>query len=208
MSRNRKEHCSGCLLGGAVDDALGWPVEFEEMSAIVKRFGQKGIQNLQPGAEGLFEITDDTQMTLFTTEGLLRAWTTACRGCGAPDFAAALKSSYLRWLRTQDWTPPKPTRTAGCLKSKGCTSDGRPAILACRFCARGGIPKAASPPTAARGAAGSCARCAAGGQSLRRFGIHRLHHRQHPGCAAGRTGHPPRLAGPTRTGRCHPAGRQ
>lgn len=102
MNRNRKKHFTGCLLGGAVGDALGWPVEFEEMSVIVKRFGEKGILDLLPGAGGLFEITDDTQMTLFTAEGLLRAWTTARHSGGAPDFVAGLKRSYMRWLRTQD----------------------------------------------------------------------------------------------------------
>ena len=43
-------------------------------------------------------------MTLFTAEGLLRAWTTARHGGGVPDFAAAVKSSYHCWLETQGET--------------------------------------------------------------------------------------------------------
>ena len=105
MNRNMKIHFTGCLLGGAVGDALGWPVEFEDVSAIVRCFGPEGVMNMLSGERDLYEITDDTQMTLFTAEGLLRAWTTARHGGGAPDFAAALKTSYLRWLRTQDETP-------------------------------------------------------------------------------------------------------
>ena len=34
--RNKKEHFTGCLLGGAVGDALGWPVEFEDIEDIVE----------------------------------------------------------------------------------------------------------------------------------------------------------------------------
>lgn len=27
MNRNKQEYFTGCLLGGAVGDALGWPIE-------------------------------------------------------------------------------------------------------------------------------------------------------------------------------------
>ncbi len=74
MNRNSREFFTGCLLGGAVGDALGWPVEFADMGEIIGRFGPDGIINMVPGAGGFYEITDDTQMTLFTAEGLLRAW--------------------------------------------------------------------------------------------------------------------------------------
>ncbi|MBC8017872.1 MAG: ADP-ribosylglycohydrolase family protein [Verrucomicrobia bacterium] len=101
MSRNEAAHFTGCLLGGAVGDVLGRPVEFEEMGEIREHFGWRGIVDMVPGEAGLYEITDDTQMTLFTGEGLLRAWATARNGGGVPDFAAAVKRSYLSWLTTQ-----------------------------------------------------------------------------------------------------------
>lgn len=104
MDRNKLEHFTGCLLGGAVGDALGWPVEFEAMDDIVRRFGPAGIVDMLPGEGGLFEITDDTQMTLFTADGLLRAWAAARHGGGVPDFAAAVNCSYHCWLRTQGET--------------------------------------------------------------------------------------------------------
>lgn len=104
MDRNKREHFIGCLLGGAIGDALGWPVEFKDMENIANKYGPAGIQDMVPGEGGLYEITDDTQMTLFTAEGLLRAWTTARHGGGVPDFAAAVKGSYLCWLRTQGET--------------------------------------------------------------------------------------------------------
>jgi ADP-ribosyl-[dinitrogen reductase] hydrolase len=108
MDRNKREHFSGCLLGGAVGDALGWPVEFKDRKEIVKEYGPAGILDMVPGEGGRFEITDDTQMTLFTAEGLQRAWTTARHGGGVPDFAAAVKRSYLCWLKTQGETAKSP----------------------------------------------------------------------------------------------------
>jgi ADP-ribosylglycohydrolase len=88
MNRNSREHFTGCLLGGAVGDALGWPIEFKNMEEIAKEYGPDGIVNMVPGEGGHFEITDDTQMTLFTAEGLLRAWASARHIGGVPDFTA------------------------------------------------------------------------------------------------------------------------
>lgn len=110
--RNKREHFTGCLLGGAVGDALGWPVEFKDLDEIVKEYGPNGIQDMEAGVGGLFEITDDTQMTLFTAEGLLRAWTTARHSGGVPDFAASVRSSYLCWLKTQGEGPAVPESEA------------------------------------------------------------------------------------------------
>jgi ADP-ribosylglycohydrolase len=59
----------GCLLGGAVGDALGAPIEFASWREIRSRHGDRGVTGvLAPG-----HFTDDTQMTLFTCEGLIAA---------------------------------------------------------------------------------------------------------------------------------------
>ena len=60
-----KNKFRGCLLGGAVGDALGAPVEFMKRSEILHRFGPKGVTTYAPAYGGLGKITDDTQMTLF-----------------------------------------------------------------------------------------------------------------------------------------------
>jgi ADP-ribosyl-[dinitrogen reductase] hydrolase len=101
MNQVNREQYIGCLLGGAVGDALGWPVEFEALDTILELFGPSGVMEMVPGEGGFYEITDDTQMTLFTAEGLLRAWTSSRHEGRAPDFAATLKRSYLCWLATQ-----------------------------------------------------------------------------------------------------------
>ena len=65
----------GCMLGGAVGDALGAPVEFQSLSQIRQKYGSAGINDYDEAYGRIGAITDDTQMTLFTAEGLLRAWT-------------------------------------------------------------------------------------------------------------------------------------
>ena len=98
---------SGCLLGGAIGDALGAPVEFMRLADIVARFGPTGITQYAPAYGGLGTITDDTQMTLFTAEGLLRA--VARQACS--DYTPLVEmvaESYLRWLSTQGIPPPVP----------------------------------------------------------------------------------------------------
>ncbi|AKE94629.1 ADP-ribosylglycohydrolase family protein [Cronobacter sakazakii] len=91
----------GCLLGGAVGDALGGPVEFLRLAEITARFGAQGVTDYEYAWGGIGKITDDTQMTLFTAEGLLRAWMRAAmRGIG-PSFTGVTAHAYLRWLLTQ-----------------------------------------------------------------------------------------------------------
>lgn len=38
----------GCLIGGAVGDALGAPVEFSSLSEVTRRFGPGGIRDFAP----------------------------------------------------------------------------------------------------------------------------------------------------------------
>lgn len=49
---------------------------------------------------GVAEITDDTQMTIFTAEGLLRAFTRS-NWEGSCHIPSVVYHAYLRWLYTQ-----------------------------------------------------------------------------------------------------------
>ena len=100
---NRIDRIKGCLLGGAVGDALGAPVEFLEWNAIRATFGTQGIVDYAPAYGRLGAITDDTQMMLFTAEGLLRAYVRgSSRGiCHVP---SVIHHALLRWLMTQDYS--------------------------------------------------------------------------------------------------------
>lgn len=99
------ERSRGCLLGGAVGDALGAPVEFMPWSVIRERYGEAGIQEYARAYGRIGAITDDTQMTLWTAEGTIRGLTRSHeRGIGGP--MSVIPRSYLRWLYTQDGRLP------------------------------------------------------------------------------------------------------
>jgi ADP-ribosyl-[dinitrogen reductase] hydrolase len=97
---SHRARVQGSLLAGAVGDALGAPIEFLSLGEIRRRYGPRGIRDLDEAYGRLGAITDDTQMTLFTTEGLLRA---RCRAEQNGHAAAipAIYHAYIRWLFTQ-----------------------------------------------------------------------------------------------------------
>ncbi len=105
LSRRTTDHFRGCLLGGAAGDALGHPVEFMRIEKIHTVFGKNGIDAYLKETGGL--ITDDTQMTLFTAEGLLRATTFLHRkeGLSEPEKRDFIRryvhSAYKHWFLTQ-----------------------------------------------------------------------------------------------------------
>lgn len=98
---SKRNRFRGCLLGGAVGDALGAPVEFMSLREIRQRFGSSGIRDFVPAFGKLGAITDDTQMTLFTGEGLLRAYVRAQMKGLDPVFTSVTSHAYARWLKTQ-----------------------------------------------------------------------------------------------------------
>ena len=130
----------GCLIGGAAGDALGYSVEFSSLADIIRKYGADGITSYQLDSEGTARFSDDTQMTLFTAEGLLTAFTVN----PDPDPGIILqdtKEAYLAWLATQTsfqlplpsswlshlsglWARRAPGNT--CLDSLAALKDGRP----------------------------------------------------------------------------------
>ena len=90
----------GCLLGGAVGDAIGAAVEFMSWHEIRERFGDAGITGMEPAYGRRGAITDDTQMTLFTTEGLIRA-AVRLHHKGITTVTGVVWHAYQRWLVTQ-----------------------------------------------------------------------------------------------------------
>ena len=94
----------GCLLGGAVGDALGAPVEFMRLHEIRSAFGRKGITDFAEAYGRKGAITDDTQMTLFTAEGLLRALH-RFNNRGLCSITDVVTHAYIRWLVTQGVKP-------------------------------------------------------------------------------------------------------
>ena len=69
-----QDRIRGSLIGGAIGDALGYPIEFMNFKGIKYKYGEEGyllrhyLQNME---DGKAVFSDDTQMTLFTAVGLL-----------------------------------------------------------------------------------------------------------------------------------------
>ena len=101
VAERRLARFRGCLSGGAIGDALGAPIEFLSRAQIAAAFGPAGPTDFAPAYGKLGAITDDTQMTLFTAEGLLRSYVRAAmRGIG-PVPVAVTDRAYARWMATQ-----------------------------------------------------------------------------------------------------------
>jgi len=98
MPRSREEKALAVLLGGAVGDAFGYEVEFESISKIRTRFGASGITEPIP-RNGKLIVSDDTQMTLFTLDGMLQALSKD--GFSVKSSVDSIRVSYLDWLGTQ-----------------------------------------------------------------------------------------------------------
>lgn len=96
----------GCLLGGAIGDAFGAPVEFMSRERILAKCGNDGVTSLLPAYGKVGAITDDTQMTLFTAEGLLRAYVRGCHK-GTTSWLGCIGHAYQRWLQTQSYDSPR-----------------------------------------------------------------------------------------------------
>lgn len=98
-----QDRIRGSLIGGAIGDALGYPVEFiYSFAGIQSLYGERGITRLDTrqkhGSDeqsGKAIVSDDTQMTLFTANGLLNAPKLSIE----PKYAIC--RAYLEWLETQ-----------------------------------------------------------------------------------------------------------
>ena len=58
--KDKKDLVRGSLVGGAIGDALGYPVEFKDYNEIIGQYGKPGITRFQLN-NGVAEISDDTQ---------------------------------------------------------------------------------------------------------------------------------------------------
>ncbi len=145
----------GCLLGGAIGDAFGYEVEFDSLAAIRQRFGPAGITE-PVRHRGRLVVSDDTQMTLFTLEGLLRA---RAAGCFA-DFADLdptlehIRLATLDWHLTQS-SGASHARYSGALgRSRGMQARRAPGNTCMAACARGATGTPGRPINDSKGCGG------------------------------------------------------
>ena len=95
------EHFKGCIISGAIGDALGAPIEFMTTDQIRSEFGEMGLTDYSEAYGRIGAITDDTQMTLFTTEGLILSKVRQ-EYQGDEGVISAGYHALLRWLYTQE----------------------------------------------------------------------------------------------------------
>lgn len=111
MPDERAERIRASLFGGAIGDALGAEVEFWSLNRIRERFPE-GMDEMLPHDGRIGAITDDTQMTLFTAEGIIRAVVRGVgRGLSHPP--SVIHHALLRWYVTQGGTPRQEVDQSG-----------------------------------------------------------------------------------------------
>ncbi|WP_217171405.1 ADP-ribosylglycohydrolase family protein [Streptomyces sp. AC512_CC834] len=94
----------GTLLGVAVGDALGAPVDGLDLDGIREAHGAEGLTDLASAYGRRGAVTHLTQLTLFSVDGLIRAQVRRDTGAWHPP--TDLHRAYRRWVATQrDWGP-------------------------------------------------------------------------------------------------------
>ncbi|MER7014918.1 ADP-ribosylglycohydrolase family protein [Saccharopolyspora sp. NPDC000359] len=102
------ERFMGSMLAGAVGDALGYAIEFHDIDMIRRNHGDSGLT--EPVLrDGVAQISDDTQMMLFTLEGLIRAHVARRIKPVDNDPVPEVQHAYQRWFHTQN----QPWQRAG-----------------------------------------------------------------------------------------------
>ncbi|QKG22038.1 ADP-ribosylglycohydrolase family protein [Actinomadura verrucosospora] len=95
------ERLYACLLGGAIGDALGAPVEGLTLEQIRARHGRDGVTGFVDERFGRGAVTDDTQLAMFTAQALVESFFRARdRGIGGAT-TGMLQEAYLTWLTGQ-----------------------------------------------------------------------------------------------------------
>ncbi len=101
MNKAYRNKVLGSMIGGAIGDALGYPVEFMSYHQILSKYGRYGVTRYELN-NGVAEISDDTQMSLFTANGVLFCFTRyATHGILGASPADYIQNSYIEWLQTQ-----------------------------------------------------------------------------------------------------------
>lgn len=101
MDVNKKDKIRGSLIGGAIGDALGYPVEFMSFAAIKNKYGKDGIVNFELNEKSKAVVSDDTQMTLFTANGLMFGVTRWATHGMLSDLPYYVMMAYKEWYQTQ-----------------------------------------------------------------------------------------------------------
>lgn len=138
-----RDRIRGAMIAGAMGDALGYPIEFMSRQSILDEYGREGITQFELSAEGKALISDDTQMTLFTANGLLMGITRGkMRGIGGPP-ESYVSFAYLDWYYTQtkrentEYTRNRYTWLRDLPEMAYCRAPGNTCLTACESILQG-----------------------------------------------------------------------
>lgn len=95
-----RERFVGAVLGCAIGEALGIPISADGWDEIRAKHGSSGLSDYIPAGHPAGRLGSDTQLMLFSLEGMTRA-NTARRGTGVDDPFRHIQHAYQRWLHTQ-----------------------------------------------------------------------------------------------------------
>ncbi|MEB3367916.1 ADP-ribosylglycohydrolase family protein [Saccharopolyspora mangrovi] len=110
----------GAVLGCAVGEAMGMPIASDNWDEIRARHGADGLTEYVPAGHPSGRLGSDTQLLLFSVEGVLRA-NIARRTGDTDDPIRHLQHAYQRWLHTQHLSWP---RAAGEFLDRAPEPDG------------------------------------------------------------------------------------
>ncbi len=103
MDFHRDDKIRGCLIAGAAGDALGYAIEFYSEDDIERKYGPQGIAKYELSPRnGNALFSDDTQMTLFTANGMLVYATKRTLMGSHTKPRHYVAQAYQDWLVTQD----------------------------------------------------------------------------------------------------------
>ena len=106
-TKHTPDNYSGCMIGAAIGDAIGRPVECDSIDKIRDIYGLKGVTDIQT-VNGIAPISEDTQLSIFTADGLIKSAIKSGNDDIMPDLRDVY-ASYQDWLKTQQeqFTPSK-----------------------------------------------------------------------------------------------------
>ena len=128
----------GCLFGGALGDALGYAVEFKKLPEIRLRYGPDGIQELELNEDGKAEVSDDTQMTLFTALGLVQG-ASESETANSNSIVSSVQKQTLNWYGMQKGRRSKAEESDGLMRYSVLGKSQAPGFTCLSACAEGAV---------------------------------------------------------------------
>ncbi|WP_326811373.1 ADP-ribosylglycohydrolase family protein [Streptomyces scopuliridis] len=120
----------GCLLGGAIGDALGAGVSALTLDEIRAAHGEGAVNDFVPAFGRRGAVSAATQLTLFTVDGLIRAQVRRDTGAWHPP--TDVHRAHLRWAATQrDWGPDLRRKDGGWLAQEEWLYARRDPTISC-----------------------------------------------------------------------------